>query len=446
MDSHAAPHDLDAERHVLGAVMIDTSAITKAIPVIGPREVFFKRAYQLVWNAAVACSKADIPCDLFSVSTQLKKTGDFDRVGGTAALYEIQESTPSAANVAYYAEEVKEAYTRRQLIAAGTNMIDLAGQRERSLEEVMDGAQRILFDVHDTERRATLAVNPALQATIAHIEELFRRKDKLLGIPSGFTDLDEILFGLNPSDLMIVAARPSVGKSALAHAIMATLACTDEENPPGVLMFSLEMGTEQIMTRILSNVGRVHMARLRTGNIDQQDWRRLSAALGKLESGNVFINDQPGISLMEIRAEARRQKIETPSLGLVIVDYLQLMQGGSHKSGNREQEIAEYSRSLKELARELDVCVMALSQLNRGVENRPGDKRPLLNDLRESGAIEQDADIVLFLYSDELYDPDTADVGVIELIVRKHRNGALGTVKVDFDSAYMRFSRHMEHP
>ena len=440
-----SPHDLDAERYVLGALMVNTEAIHQVHPILGDQTtVFFKGAHQYMYGAALRLAQRSDPIDIYTLADELKRADDLSRAGGVDYLYAVQESVPSAANAEYYAEAVRDRATRRDLITAGTEIIARAGRADIELEEVIDQAQRILFEVNYREERGFVDVETVLRETMEYVEELFKRKDKLVGIPTGLPDLDQLLYGLNPADLVIVAARPSVGKSAFAHNIAGNIACRQGADQKGVAIFSLEMGREQILTRMLATIGKIDMSRVRQGTLNSDDWRRLSEAAGQLENAQLFINDTPGITLMEVRSECRRLKMRYPELGLVIVDYLQLLAGGSRSAHSREQEISEYSRSLKELARELDVCVMALSQLNRAVESR-NDRRPMLSDLRESGAIEQDADIVMFLYRDDYYDENSESAGQVEVIVRKHRNGALGTITLDFQGPYLLFkaSDHM---
>ncbi|MBT3270123.1 replicative DNA helicase [Candidatus Poribacteria bacterium] len=445
MASDVSPHDLDAERHVLGAVLVDTEAIHRVLSILGEQTtVFFKAAHQLIYAAALRLTQRSDPIDLYTIANELKRSDDLSRVGGVAYLYEVHESVPTAANAEYYAETVRDKSTRRALVHAGTEIIGRAGRDDVELEEVVDQAQRILFEVNYREDRGFVDIEQVLRETMEYIEQLYKRKDKLVGIPTGLPDLDQLLYGLNPADLMVVAARPSMGKSAFAHNIAANVACRSDEDRQAVAIFTLEMGREQILTRMLATLGRIDMSRIRQGTLNSDDWRRLSEAAGQLETAQIFINDTPGITLMEVRAESRRLKMRYPNLGLVIVDYLQMLQGGTRAHHSREQEISDYSRSLKELARELDVTVMALSQLNRAVESR-NDRRPMLSDLRESGAIEQDADIVMFLYRDDYYNENSETAGQVEIIVRKHRNGALGTVVLDFQNQYLLFksSDHM---
>ena len=439
-----APHDLDAEKNVLGAIMLSEEALHDAITILGEHTtVFFKAAHQLIYGAVLRMTAKSRPIDLSTLAESLKSSGDLARVGGVAFLYAIHEAVPSAANCAYYAEVVRNRAVRRALVVAGSKIIESAGQPGLELEEVIGRAQKELFDASYLRDRGFAGFNDALAGTMAYIEEIYKRDGKMVGIPTGIAPMDELLYGLNKSDLVIVAARPSMGKSAFAHNIAMNIAARDDSDAVEVALFTLEMGKEQIITRLLATAGNIHMGRLRTGKLDQNDWKNMSRAAGYLENARLHINDTPGITILEVCAEARRLKLRNPNLGVLILDYMQLLSGGVSANRSREQEISEYSRTLKELARELGICVVALSQLNRAVEGR-GDKRPMLADLRESGAIEQDADICLFLYRDSYYDEHSEDAGVVEIIVRKHRNGALGTIKLAFISETLRFEEVRE--
>ena len=440
MADTVSPHDLDAERHVLGSLMIDTEAVHRVTSILGEQTtVFFKTAHQLVYGAALRLTQRNDPIDLYTISDDLKRAGDLQRVGSVEYLYNMQESVPTAANIEYYAEIVREHATRRALIEAGTSIIERARSPELELDTVVDDSQRIVFDVHQRRaRREFVGIVPVLHDSMDYIERLYEQKNQLLGLPTGIDDLDILLSGLNRSDLIVVAGRPSMGKSAFVHNIALNAAGNPDVT---VALVTLEMGREQVMTRMLSTVARIDMQKVRTGHLTDNEWQRLSEATGVLEKLSMYINDSPGSTIGEIRSEARRLKMQRPNLGLLIIDYLQLVQGGSRGNQNREQEIAEYSRALKDLARELDVAIIALSQLNRAVESRD-NKRPQLSDLRESGAIEQDADIVMFLYRDEYYRPDTTETpGLVEIKVAKHRNGPTGTVTAQFKQNHLLFTR-----
>lgn len=440
----ASPHEIDAEKHVLGAIMLSEEAVHDTITILGEStRVFFKAAHQLIYASALRLVSKSTAIDLYTLAEDLKAAGDLARIGGVPFLYEIHESVPSAANCAHYAEIVRDRAVRRALIAAGSNIIESASRIGVEIEDVIGGAQKSLFDASYLRDRGFARFNDALAGTMAYIEEIYERDGKLVGISTGIASLDEHLYGLNKSDLVIVAARPSMGKSAFAHNIAMNIAVRDDSDAAEVALFTLEMGREQIITRLLSTAGNIHMGRLRTGKLDNSDWKNMSRAAELLENARLHINDTPGITILEVCAEARRLKLRNPKLGVLILDYMQLLSGGVAANRSREQEISEYSRTLKELARELDICVVALSQLNRAVEGR-GDKRPMLADLRESGAIEQDADIVIFLYRDDYYDENSEDAGIVEVIIRKHRNGALGTVKLSFTNNVLRFEEIRE--
>ncbi|MBT5713496.1 replicative DNA helicase, partial [Candidatus Poribacteria bacterium] len=310
MASDVSPHDLDAERHVLGAVLVDTEAIHRVLSILGEQTtVFFKAAHQLIYAAALRLTQRSDPIDLYTIANELKRSDDLSRVGGVAYLYEVHESVPTAANAEYYAETVRDKSTRRALVHAGTEIIGRAGRDDVELEEVVDQAQRILFEVNYREDRGFVDIEQVLRETMEYIEQLYKRKDKLVGIPTGLPDLDQLLYGLNPADLMVVAARPSMGKSAFAHNIAANVACRSDEDRQAVAIFTLEMGREQILTRMLATLGRIDMSRIRQGTLNSDDWRRLSEAAGQLETAQIFINDTPGITLMEVRAESRRLKM-----------------------------------------------------------------------------------------------------------------------------------------
>jgi replicative DNA helicase len=431
------PHDVDAEKNVLGAILRDPDAVHHAVSVLGDNStVFHKGAHQLIYGAAVRLAGRSDPVDIYTVASELKRRDELSRAGTVAYLYEIEESVPNAANVEYYAQIVREKAVRRALIEAGTRIIQESARDDVALDDVLDQAQRAVFGVNRSDRRGFADLGQVLGETMSYIEDLYKRKDALLGVPTGLPDLDRLLAGLSPADLIIVAARPAMGKSSFAHNVLSHVAF--RERRPAAL-FTLEMGREQILMRLLATESRTDMHRVRTGSLSNDDWTRLGQAASRIEGAPLYLNDAPGLSIMEVRAESRRLKMRHPDLAVVVVDYLQLLHGGTRTAQTREQEISEYSRFLKELARDLDVCVMALSQLNRAVENRP-DKRPQLADLRESGAIEQDADIVMFLYREDYYTPDAANAsGVAELIVRKHRNGPLGTVMSMFHPKYLLF-------
>ncbi len=423
--------------------MVDQDAVHLAASILGPQTtVFFKASHQLIYAAVLRMANKGDPIDLYTITDSLKRAGDLEKIGGVRALYDIQEGVPSAANIEYYANVVREMATRRELIQAGVEIASRAGRIEVELDETLDQAERSLFDIYRGETNGFIDIDQSLLEATERINRLYNKSSKLIGIPTGFPELDKTIYGLNRSDLIIVAARPGMGKSSFAHNLalnVSLLQTEEEEEPPAVAFFTTEMPADQIVMRMLATVGEIDMSRIRMGKIKHDEMKRISEAAQMIEKGQIYINNAPSLTLMDIRSESRRLKIRRPNLGLVIVDYLQQLQSGSRQHQSREQEISEYSRSLKSLARELDVPVIALSQLNRNVENRP-DKRPQLADLRESGAIEQDADIVIFLYRDDYYTLEESKTpGQVEVIVRKHRNGPLGTANLAFNSASLRF-------
>ena len=432
---NVAPHDEDAERHVLGSLLIDPQAINRVIPILGERQTaFFKTSHQLIYAAVLSLVKKNEPIDLFTVSTELKLRGDLQRVGSVGFLDNIQESVPSAVNVEHYAGVVQECFIRRQLIDAGASIINRSKSNDLELSTVVDDSQRLLFDICSkiVNDDGTDALGRALQG----VETAFETKRDLLGMPMGYPALDRLLSGLTNGDLFILAARPSMGKSALAHNLMLNLALREGIS---VGLATLEMSAESIWLRMLATEARVDMSRLQSGQLTAPEWMRLASTVDKFKDIKVYVLDNSAISIVELRSEFRRLKMEDPNLGAIFVDYIQLLGGGTDKNKNREQEIADYSRNLKALALELNIPVVALSQLNRAVEFRE-DKHPQLSDLRESGSIEQDSDVVLFLYRDSYYNSWSPYPGLVEVRVAKHRNGPTGSVVLHFQQECLLFS------
>lgn len=436
MSQEVSPFDLDAEKHVLGSILQDPYAIEKAVSVLGEQtNVFYKAAHQLIYGAAIRLRKKNDPIDIYSITKELKDQDELTRVSSVTYIYEIQESVPTAANIDYYAEVVLENATRRALIQAGNEIISYAGRQEVEIEETIDQAQKLIFDVFNRKARQSFSgMKDMMASAIEYFEKVYIRKEPFIGLNTGMPELDMLTKGIASSDLVILAARPSMGKSAFAHNIAANVAFRQDEP---VAIFTLEMSKESIINRMLASEAQVDAGKLKTGAISQDEWSRISNTISVIENKPLFINDAAGITIMDIRSEIRSLKIKHPNLKLVIVDYLQLLSGGSKSSQNREQEVAEYSRALKQIARETGIVILALSQLNRAVEARP-DKRPLLADLRESGSLEQDSDLVMFLYRDDYYDTSTTS-GICELIIRKHRNGPLGTVVFKWYPEYLFF-------
>ncbi len=431
------PHSIDAEQSVLGGLMLDNSAWDQVADLIAEAD-FYRRTHALIFRAIAALADASQPFDVVTLSEWLDQTNELAEAGGLAYLGELAKNTPSAANVKAYATIVRERAVLRQLIRAGSGIADGAFNTEgRDTQELLDTAEKLVFEIADRGARGRggfVHVKDVLTDVVDRIDTLFQQDNPITGVSTGYPDLDDITSGLQRSDLIIVAGRPSMGKTSLAMNL-AEHAAIGDRLP--VAIFSLEMSNEQLVMRMLSSLGRIDQKKVRTGKLDDDDWPRLTSALGILKEARMFIDDTPALSPMEIRARARRLKREHSDLGLIVVDYLQLMQVPGNKE-NRATEISEISRSLKALAKELHVPIIALSQLNRGVEQRE-NKRPRMSDLRESGSIEQDSDVIIFIYRDEVYNEESPDKGIAEIILGKQRNGPIGTVRLTFLGRYTRF-------
>jgi replicative DNA helicase len=420
------PHSLEAEVSVLGAAMLSRTAASEAGEILRAQD-FYRNAHRVVFEGMQSLLATGEPIDTVTVTDWLARRDRLDEVGGAAAIHDLTVAVPTAANAAYYARIVREKALLRRLIDAGTAVAKLGYEASDDADTVVDRAESLIYDVAQAGTSVDYArLGDLLNESFEQIEMLAERGSEVTGLATGFDDLDRLTAGLQPQNLVILAARPAMGKSSLALGVSQFVSVKLQR--PSII-FSLEMSKLEIVNRLLSSEARIDSSRLRTGRLEDTDWRKLGDALGSLSEAPLFIDDTPSITLMEIRAKSRRLK-QKHGLDLVIVDYLQLMQ--SHRrSENRQQEVSEISRGLKMLAKELDVPVVALSQLSRQPESRT-DKRPMLADLRESGSIEQDADIVAFIYRDEVYDEDSPDKGIAELIVAKHRNGATGVVKLAF--------------
>ena len=437
MEGRIPPHHLEAEQSVLGSVLVDNAVLERLEGLI-QADAFYKLGHQKIWRAMERLAAAGEPIDLVTLSEELKRAGELDEVGGYTYLVGLAEQTPTAAYAEHYARIVAEKAALRRLIAAAGEVMRLAYDEAGSLEEILDKAgQKILEVQRDGGRRDFAAMNELVHQTFEHIHRLYENQGAPTGVRTGFRELDRMIGGLEPGSLTIIAARPSMGKTSLALTI-AQHAALKENVPVGI--FSLEMPAIQLVTRIITAEARIDMNRLRQGQLSERDFQRLVDVAGRISEAPIYIDDTPDLTLLELRARARRLAAQY-QLGLIVVDYLQLMSGaaGSVKSENRQQEIAAISRGLKGLARELEVPVVALSQLSRAVESRP-NKRPMLSDLRESGSIEQDADLVLFIYRDEYYNPHSEKAGIAEIIVGKQRNGPTGTVELQFHAAHVRFN------
>jgi replicative DNA helicase len=428
------PHSLEAEVSVLGASLLSRNAASEAVEVL-KSDHFYRNAHRVVFEGIQDLLSLGEPIDTVTLTEWLARRDRLDEVGGPAALHDLTVAVPTAANAAYYARIVRERALLRRLIDAGTEVAKLGYEATEDADTVVDKAESLIYEVAQAGVTSDYArLGDLLNESFEQIEKLAEQGSEVTGLSTGFDDLDRLTAGLQPQNLIIVAARPAMGKSSLSLGIAQFV--TVKLRRPAII-FSLEMSKLEIVNRMLSSEARIDSSRLRTGRLEDTDWRKLGDALGSLSEAPLFIDDTPSISLMEIRAKARRLK-QKHGLDLIIVDYLQLMQ--SHKRvDSRQQEVAEISRGMKMLAKELDVPVIALSQLSRQPESRT-DKRPQLADLRESGSIEQDADIVGFIYRDEVYDEESPDKGIAELIIAKHRNGATGVVKLAFLNHLTKFA------
>lgn len=435
------PQDLDAERAVLGGMLIDKDAVPRVLEILSPEDMY-RDAHREIMQIVVNLFQRNEPADLVTVTNALRNTHQLEAVGGAAYLAELTDHVPTTANIAYYAKIVHAQATLRRLIQGATRIVEMSfGATEGPVEDLVDEAERVIFEIAQRKiTRAFYSMREVVKESFKAIERMSERKEALTGTPTGFVDLDRMLAGMQRSDLLIVAGRPSMGKTSFALNLMAH--ATMETGQPAAL-FSLEMSKEQLVQRMLCSTARVEASRLRGGYLSESDWPKLTRAAGELSEAPIYIDDSPAITVLEMRAKARRLQREH-GLGLVVVDYLQLMRGVG-RIESREREISEISRSLKALAKELNIPVVALSQLNRAVESRQ-DKRPMMADLRESGAIEQDADVILFVYRDEMYNKESPDRGVAEIIVGKQRNGPTGIVRLAFMSDYTRFDNLAHGP
>jgi len=433
------PHSLEAEQSVLGGMLLDNDAVDRVGDVIAEAD-FYSDAHRLVYRHIVALAAEGKPADVVTVSEALASTQKLDYVGGLSYLGALVGGVPTAANIRHYAQIVRDRSILRQLAATAGEIAETAyNPLGRSAKEVLDQAEAKVLHIAEQGARGAQQIAPIgtlLAGVVDRIETLYNRDDPsdVTGVPTGFADLDRMTSGLQPGDLVVVAGRPSMGKTALAlnmgeHVALAA-------GLP-VIVFSMEMGATQLALRLIGSVGRLDQHKLRTGRLAAEDWEKLTSALGRLNEAPILIDETPALNAIEVRSRARRLMKSYGKLGLVIVDYLQLMQATT-TGENRATEISEISRAMKSLAKELKVPVMGISQLNRSLEQRP-NKRPVMSDLRESGAIEQDADLILFIYRDEVYNPDTQDKGIAEIIIGKQRNGPIGTVRLTFLGEYTRF-------
>jgi len=428
------PHNIEAEQAVLGCMLLDSDVIPTVTELIRSSD-FYREDHREICEAIIDIVEKAGPVDIITVAEQLQQRGTLEKVGGIDYLASITSAVPTTANARHYAKIVEEKSLLRKLIKASQEIAGMSYEGAEEAEFVLDKAEKTIFDI--IERRSTQGfthIKDVLLETFNRLEELYNSKSPITGVPTGFTDLDMKTAGLQNSDLILIAARPGMGKTAMALNI-AQYAAVQKHVP--VALFNLEMSKDQLVNRMLCSEVMVDSHKMRTGKLDDEDWKKIAKALGPLSEAPIYIDDTPGLTVMDIRAKCRRLKLEK-KLGLVVIDYLQLMRGRG-KSENRQQEVSEISRSLKILAKELNVPVVTMSQLSRGPESRT-DHRPMLSDLRESGAIEQDADIVMFLYRDDYYNPDSEKKNIAEVIIAKHRNGSTGTVYLKWFDKYTKFA------
>ena len=448
MTDNLPPQNIEAEQAVLGAIFLNTDALADAMEYVEADD-FYRRAHQILFQAMVDLNNDGEAIDVLTVQNYLTTNNQLDDVGGVAYIAELATSVPTAANAGYYAKIVEEKSMLRRLISTATNIITQANKGDDDVPSLLDSAERQIIDVSERRNRSGFReIKDVLNETLSDIDRLSQQSEDITGLPTGYREFDKMTAGLQPDNLIILAARPAVGKTAFALNIAQNVATSTDTS---VAIFSLEMSAESLVNRMLCAEGSINANHLRTGQLDEGEWQNLIVAMGALSNTSIFIDDTPGIKMAEIRAKCRRLAKEKGNLGLVVIDYLQLIEGSNKES--RQQEVSEISRQLKKLAKELSVPILALSQLSRGVEQRQ-DKRPVLSDIRESGSIEQDADIVAFLYRDDYYergeskseedgdDQDSLnqDVGEVELIIEKNRAGARGTVKLLFIKSYNKFS------
>ena len=434
LNDRTPPHNLEAEQSVLGAVFLEPTAFVQASEILIPED-FYRASHQLIFTAMMTLSERGEPIDVVTVTTFLNDRKQLEEAGGVSYLTELAESVPTAANVEYYSRIVEEKSTLRSLIRKATDIVTASFEKEDEVEDVLNDAEKSILEVSGRKNSGAFKnIKDVLIDVYDNIEQLHQQKGDVTGVPTGFLDLDRITSGFQRNDLIIIAARPSVGKTAFALNVAQNVAVKTDEN---VAIFSLEMGADQLVQRMLCAEGNIDAQRLRNGQLQADDWSKLTMSMGSLSNAGIYIDDTPGVRVNEIRSKCRRLKQEH-GLGMILIDYLQLIQGSGSSKENRQQEVSEISRALKALARELEVPLIALSQLSRGVESRQ-DKRPMMSDIRESGSIEQDADIVAFLYRDDYYDKETENKNIIEIIIAKQRNGPVGTVQLAFAKEYSKF-------
>ncbi len=429
------PQNIEAEQSVLGTILLADHSLSSVLEIL-VSEDFYKESHKLIFEAMIVLFEHNEPQDIITVSNLLKDQNNLENAGGVAYLATLTSIVPATANLFHYAKIIRQKAVLRNLISVNTDIASRCYEEQGDIDTLVDEAEQAIFEIARSKSdKSFTPLKRIIPGAFEAVEELYKRKEMITGVPTGFTELDKMTAGLQPSDLIILAGRPSMGKTAFAMNIAQNAALLDKT---GVAIFSLEMSKEQLAMRLLCSAGHIDSQRVRTGKLHNEDWPKLTRAVGMLTEAPMYIDDTPAISVLEMRAKVRRLAAQYP-LGLIIVDYLQLMRG-RNSTENRTQEISEISRSLKAMAKELKVPVIALSQLNRSLESRP-DKRPMMSDLRESGAIEQDADVICFIYRDEVYNKaeDNPNIGISEIIIGKQRNGPTGTVKLTFIKEFTMF-------
>ncbi len=444
LEERVPPQSIEAEQSVLGAMLLDKEAISKVTEILNAED-FYREAHRVIYNAMLELYNKNEAVDMITITDILRRDNKLDDVGGIAYITSLANAVPTAANVKYHANIVEEKSVLRQMVRVSTEIAAMGYEANEEVNVLIDKAESRILEISNRKKKSDFtAISDVLMDSVQDIEKMLNNKGGLTGLPTGFTDLDKLTSGLHPSDFIILAARPSMGKTAFALNLVQNVALRahkkmEDDTPRSVAFFSLEMSKEQLVNRMLCAEAKIDSQRLRVGEMADSDWTELWNACDVLSKAKIFIDDTPGITAMDMRSRARRLKVEH-GLDLIVIDYLQLMQGsGKSKNGdNRQQEVSEISRSLKALARELNVPVIALSQLSRSVEARQV-KRPMLSDLRESGSLEQDADIVAFLYREDYYNPESENPNVTELIIAKHRNGPVDTVNLFFQKNFTKF-------
>jgi replicative DNA helicase len=446
MAERILPHNIEAEQSVLGSLFLSQYALQKGIETLN-RDVFYLESHSKIFDCIKSLAEKKVPIDITTVTAELNNKNELKEVGGIEYITDILNAVPTAANIEYYIKIVEENAVLRKLIEVSTSIVSSGYSQEGTVNEILDEAEKKILNIVKTRKSAEFKkIQEVLFKTQADLEKLSETKGELTGLPTGFSDFDKLTSGLHENELIIIAARPAMGKTAFALNIATTIATTTDKT---VALFNLEMGAEQLATRMLSSLGQLEGYKLRTGNLYNEDWKRVNEAISQLADTKMYIDDTPGISISDIRAKCRRLASSEDGLGIVIIDYLQLIQGSARYAGNRQQEVSEISRALKTMAMELKVPVIALAQLSRAVELRE-NKRPIMSDLRESGSIEQDADIVAFLYRDDYYNKQSKTddhTSISEFIIGKHRNGPTGTIELLFKrdtSTFLNYKKETE--